>query len=55
MDKTRLLKSDCTRLGVLMGLCLALGVYLIATTVLISKDGVFYIGQAQAFPSIHWA
>ena len=50
MDKTRLLKSDCTRLGVLMGLCLALGVYLIATTVLISKDGVFYIGQAQAFP-----
>jgi hypothetical protein len=49
MDRNRLLKSDIARLGVLMGLCLALGVYLIATTVLISKDGVFYINQAQAF------
>ena len=50
MDRNRLLKSDVVRLGILMGLCLALGVYLIATTVLISKDGVFYIGQAQGFP-----
>ena len=49
MDKKRLLKSDVVRLGILMGLCLALGIYLIATTVLISKDGVFYIGQAQGF------
>ncbi|MBN1508280.1 MAG: glycosyltransferase family 39 protein [Sedimentisphaerales bacterium] len=49
MDKDRLLKSDVARLGVLAGLCLALGVYLIATTVLISRDGVFYIGQAQGF------
>ncbi len=32
-----------------MGLCLILGIYLIATTVLISKDGVFYIDQAQVF------
>ncbi len=49
MDKSRLLKSDVGRLAILMGLCLALGAYLIVTTVLISKDGVFYIGQAQGF------
>ncbi len=49
MDKSRLLKSDCVRLGVLAALCLALGTYLIVTTVLISKDGVFYIGQARGF------
>lgn len=49
MDRSRLLKSDLVCLGVLLGLCLAIGVYLIATTVLISKDGVFYIGQAQGF------
>ena len=29
---------------------MALGVYLIATSVLISKDGVFYISQAQQLP-----
>jgi hypothetical protein len=49
MDRNRLLTSDVVRLGILTGLCLALGVYLIATTVLISKDGVFYISQAQDF------
>ena len=47
MDRNRFLKSDFVRLGVLLGLCLAVGAYLIVTTVLISKDGVFYIGQAQ--------
>jgi len=30
-----------------MGLCSAIGVYLILTTVLITKDGTFYIEQAQ--------
>ena len=33
--------------AVLLGVALAIGVYLIATSVVISKDGVFYIEQAQ--------
>lgn len=49
MDKNTLLKSDFVCLGILMGLCLALGTYLILTTALISTDGVFYISQAQDF------
>jgi hypothetical protein len=40
-------KSDFFRLGILLGLCLLLGTYLIVSTVLISKDGVFYIDQAH--------
>ncbi len=41
------LKSDLLRLAFLMGLCSAIGVYLILTTSLITKDGVFYIEQAK--------
>lgn len=40
-------KSDVSRLALLMGLCSAIGIYLIATAWLISVDGIFYIGQAQ--------
>jgi len=47
MDKNRLLKSDCVRLGVLLGLCLALGTYLILTTALISKDGIAWVDLAR--------
>jgi hypothetical protein len=49
MDRQRLLQRDSVRVGVLAGLGLALGVYSVLATVLISKDGVFYIGQAQVF------
>jgi len=35
---------------ILLVIALAIGVYLIATTILISKDGVFYIERAQQFP-----
>ncbi|MCU0914697.1 MAG: glycosyltransferase family 39 protein [Planctomycetes bacterium] len=42
-------KTDLRHLGILTGLCLLLGVYLILTTVLIARDGVFYIRQAQQF------
>ncbi len=48
MQKTESLKHDCLGLAILLGVALAIGVYLIATSVLISKDGVFYIRQAQA-------
>lgn len=40
-------KSDALRLLLLMGLCSAIGVHLILTTSLITKDGVFYIEQAR--------
>lgn len=41
------LKSDVLRLAFLLGLCAAIGVYLIVTTTLITKDGAFYIEQAR--------
>jgi hypothetical protein len=41
------LKSDVLRLAFLLGLCSVIGVYLILTTTLITKDGVFYIEQAR--------
>jgi hypothetical protein len=41
------LKSDVLRLAFLLGLCSAIGVYLILTTAVISKDGTFYIDQAR--------
>lgn len=44
-------KQDIIRLVVLVAIALVIGVYLIATTVLISKDGVFYIERAQEFSS----
>ncbi|UCD52868.1 MAG: hypothetical protein JSW27_09550, partial [Phycisphaerales bacterium] len=47
MQKTESLKHDCLHLAILLGVALAIGVYLIATCVLISRDGVFYVGQAQ--------
>jgi len=42
-----LLKSDVLRLACLLGLCSAIGVFLILTTAVISKDGCFYIEQAR--------
>ncbi len=47
MDDKRLSKSDVLRLGILAGLSLLLGVYLILTTPVIAPDGVFYIEQAR--------
>jgi len=41
--------NDFSLLAVLLVICLAVGIYQIATTVLISKDGVFYITEAQKF------
>jgi len=49
MDNNESWKSDLRHLGLLMGLCLLIGIYLIWQTVLISPDGVFYITQAQEF------
>lgn len=43
----RELKSDVLRLAFLMGLCAAIGVYVILAIAVISKDGVFYIEQAR--------
>ena len=40
-------KQDALHLAMLVGAALGIGVYLIATCVLISSDGVFYISQAQ--------
>ncbi len=49
-DKARLIKKqDIVHIAILSATALVIGVYLIATTVLISKDGVFYIGRAQQF------
>jgi len=42
-------KRDLLHLAILLMLALVIGTYLIATTVLISSDGVFYIKQAQKF------
>lgn len=44
-------KQDIIHLAILVAIALVIGVYLIATTVLISKDGVFYIERAQKFSS----
>ncbi|MHC4155820.1 MAG: glycosyltransferase family 39 protein [Planctomycetota bacterium] len=44
-------KGDLLHLGILLLLALGIGVYMIANTVLISRDGVFYIEQAQNFVS----
>ena len=44
-------KRDIIHLMVLVAIALAIGVYLIVTTVLISKDGVFYIERAQQLPN----
>jgi hypothetical protein len=44
-------KKDIINLFILILIASLLGVYLIATTVLISKDGTFYIERAQRFGS----
>jgi hypothetical protein len=44
-------RHDFTHLSILLTIAFAVGVYLIATTVLIAKDGVLYIEQAQQFPT----
>ncbi|MHC4518632.1 MAG: hypothetical protein ACYTAS_08595 [Planctomycetota bacterium] len=50
MQKLLSLKRDCFHLAALVGLALAIGVYLIATSDLICEDGVFYIDQAGRLP-----
>ena len=47
MQKSESLQHNCLHLAILLGVALTIGVYLIATSVLISRDGVFYIEQAQ--------
>ena len=44
-------KHDLVHLAILLAVALGIGMYLIATTVLICKDGVFYIEQAQKLSS----
>jgi hypothetical protein len=44
-------KQDLVRIAILVTIAFVIGVYLIATTVLISKDGVFYIERAQQLTS----
>ncbi|MHC5060943.1 MAG: ArnT family glycosyltransferase [Planctomycetota bacterium] len=40
-------RRDVVHIAILEAIALAIGVYLIATTVLIAKDGVYYIERAQ--------
>ncbi|MHC4159991.1 MAG: glycosyltransferase family 39 protein, partial [Planctomycetota bacterium] len=42
-------KNDAINISIILILSLAIGIYLIATTVLIAKDGVSYIERAQKF------
>lgn len=42
-------KSDLINLLILLSIAAIIGIYLIVTAVLISKDGVFYIERAQQF------
>jgi 4-amino-4-deoxy-L-arabinose transferase-like glycosyltransferase len=44
-------KKDFSHVSILLLIALAIGIYLIATTVLISKDGVIYIQNAREFSS----
>ncbi|MBW8015807.1 MAG: hypothetical protein FVQ82_06440 [Planctomycetes bacterium] len=44
-------KQAIKHLAILLAIALVIGIYLIITTVLISKDGVFYIERAQQFMS----
>ena len=47
-DATQLIKKrDLVHVAVLLAIALGIGIYLITTTVLIAKDGVFYIERAQ--------
>jgi len=40
-------KQAVKHIAILLGIALVIGIYLVITTVVISKDGVFYIEQAQ--------
>ncbi|MHC4438910.1 MAG: glycosyltransferase family 39 protein [Planctomycetota bacterium] len=44
-------KQDLIYLAILLTIALGIGVYLIATTVVITKDGVLYIQEARKFSS----
>jgi len=44
-------KRDLIHIIILLAVVLGIGIYLITTTVLIAKDGVLYIEQAQKFSS----
>jgi hypothetical protein len=44
-------QEDTVQLVILLFIAFLLGVYLIATTILIADDGVYYIKQAQKFSS----
>ena len=44
-------RQDLIRLAILLVIALGIGVYLVSTTVVISKDGVFYIQQAMRISS----
>lgn len=47
-DRNRLVeKRDIIHIVILAAIAVTIGIYLIATTVLISKDGVFYVERAQ--------
>ncbi len=48
------MKDDLRHLAVVVGAALAIGIYLIATSILITPDGVFYIQQAQRFAQNPW-
>lgn len=42
-------EKDLTHLAILLVIALGIGLYLIATTVVITKDGVWYIEEARKF------
>ena len=44
-------RQDLIHLAILLAIALGIGVYLVAATVVITKDGVFYIQQAMRFSS----
>ena len=44
-------KQDFVHVAILLTIAFGIGIYLIATTVLIAKDGVLYIEHAQKFSS----
>jgi hypothetical protein len=49
VKKQLLEKQDFVNISILAAVILAVGIYLICTTVLISKDGIFYIDCAKQF------
>ncbi|MHB9069806.1 MAG: glycosyltransferase family 39 protein [Sedimentisphaerales bacterium] len=51
MKKQLAEKQDVINIAVLVMIALVIGVYLIATTILVNKDGVIYIEQAKNFSS----